>query len=176
MSMMPERISTGSALQPSINLIRSGSSCATGICHPAASAPHSAPLVLKTSLFPEDSCTCSNPVSPIVSLCRVLQICPTVLRANRKAAALRSARNTLFKYSNRLCKSGALGEPSMAGPPSTPLCKSVTDYQYLLLSYEPKPWICFQLPHAPQRPMSSPRSIPSTTSSRFTSPVRPLPV
>ena len=96
MSRMPERISSGSALQPSINFFRSGSSCATGICHPAAFAPHSAPLVLKTSLFPEDSCTCSNPSSPIVSLCRVLQICPPpCLRANRKVAALRSARNTL---------------------------------------------------------------------------------
>ena len=68
MSMMPARISSGSALQFSINFFRSGSSCAAGICHPAASAPHSAPSVLKTSLFPEDSCTCSNPVSPIVYL------------------------------------------------------------------------------------------------------------
>ena len=40
----------------------------------------------------------SNPSSPIVSVCRVLQTGPPVLRANRKVAALRSARNTLFKY------------------------------------------------------------------------------
>ena len=65
MSMMPARISTGSAPQPSINFFRSGSSCATGRCHPAASAPHSAPRVLETSLFPVVSFVSSSPVSPI---------------------------------------------------------------------------------------------------------------
>ena len=65
MSMMPARISTGSALQPSLNFFRSGSSCATGRCHPGASAPHSAPHVLETSLFPVVSFVSSSPVSPI---------------------------------------------------------------------------------------------------------------
>ncbi len=65
MSMMPARISTGSALQPSINFFRSGSSCATGICHPAAFALDSALHTFETAVFHDVSLTNSNPVSPI---------------------------------------------------------------------------------------------------------------
>ena len=70
------RIGAGKLLHASINFCRSGSSCATGICHPAASTLDSALHTFETTVFPDVFCTYSNPSSPIVSVCRVSQICP----------------------------------------------------------------------------------------------------